>query len=764
MPYPQHPYFKMESYSSSNAAMNNLYNNNIVASSFSPFEMKLSSTTATKKVSFSSVAGRKSEQIVAGVDKNNINNNNNNNEESIEVVCSLQEEEKEKLEEVGDYLEMELTSDESEEEWSTDDDADDEEESENEEETEEELEAKRILSDAAKLKQLAVFFAHPEKPVEMDGLSCGRNVFAQPSWVTETDGLDEDEQEEREMILAEAKALKALATNFLHPERPLKVDSTACARNYFSQPWATMEQETFGSAEARAHAIAEAKALKKLAYQYQHPEARLQVDPAVYGRNYFVRASACEQEDEELIEEKYIILEDLKRLRQVAVDYYHPENKVGTDPSGTACGRNYFNRPSAESTEALSTTKERDCILADCAQLKKLAVTYMHPELPVVLEDPTAFGRNYYGRPSADEQDDDDQGEREQILKDMRALKRLAIDYRHPEKPLKVDPTCFGRCYFGRASAEDQEDDVYSDEREIILAEMEELKQAAVDFMHPERSVSIDPILCCRNYFGRASAEEQESTEQADERVRVLAEAKTLKKLAVDFAHPEHPLETTDPTACARSYFSRPSAPGDTFEEAEARDQVLEDAERLKKLAADFLHPETPLAISSTACARNYYSRASASEHWNAEDEQERAAIQADAGALKRFAEFYLHPEVRVKTADPYACGRNYFARHAAKGISEHISSTGHANEEEANYDDNSQHDGYGHFDMDEDIFQDMRQKIVLPGGTTHDAPKVQSSKISSDEEGELSRSPSSVMLFTGAYEDADHPPLPSMG
>jgi len=130
----------MESYSSSNAAMNNLYNNNIVASSFSPFEMKLSSTTATKKVSFSSVAGRKSEQIVAGVDKNNINNNNNNNEESIEVVCSLQEEEKEKLEEVGDYLEMELTSDESEEEWSTDDDADDEEESENEEETEEELE------------------------------------------------------------------------------------------------------------------------------------------------------------------------------------------------------------------------------------------------------------------------------------------------------------------------------------------------------------------------------------------------------------------------------------------------------------------------------------------------------------------------------------------------------------------------------------------------------------------------------------------------
>ena len=68
---------------------------------------------------------------------------------------------------------------------------------------------------------------------------------------------------------------------------------------------------------------------------------------------------------------------------------------------------------------------------------------------------------------------------------------------------------------------------------------------------------------------------------------------------------------------------------------------------------------------------------------------------------------------------------------------------------------------------MDEDIFYDMRQSIVLPlaSEANPSGPKIQSSKMSSDEEGELSRSPSSVMLFTGAYgEDDAHPPLPTMG
>ena len=783
---------------------------------------------------------------------------------------------------------------------------------------EENRERIRILEDTMKLKKMADFFAHPEKPVEMDGFSCARNVFSQP-WAAET--LDEDYDEERAQILADALAMKKTAVMYRHPERPLEVDATACARNYFSQPWAA-EQETFGQAEARALAIGETKALKKLAVLYHHPEAPLEVDPAcfgrnyftrataedqtdpaeeqeralvladamalkktaaawlhpeaplqvdptVFGRNYFGRASAADQEEDELADERAIILEEMKELKQAAVDFMHPELAIPA-MDAAAFGRNYYSRPSAEETEASATVDERQRILEEVSQLKQLAKDYLHPEAPVQI-DATGFGRNYFGRPSADDQEDEED-EREQILQDMKALKqnaiqyrhpekpleidptvfgrnyfgrasaadkesfaaaeerariiaeatqlkkmatmylhpelpvetdacafgrnyysrpsaeeyesveesqerarvleeaanlkRLAVDYRHPEKPLEVDPACFGRNYFGRASAEEQEEDEYSDDREIILEEMAELKQAALDYRHPERKIVMDPTLCGRNYFERASAPEQESFEEAEERARVLAEASSLKKLAVDFAHPELPLAISDATAGARNYFTRPSAPGDSFEEAQARDQVLEDAARLKKLAADYLHPERAVEISSTACARSYFSRASAPEQISVEEEEERSAILAEASALKKLAVAFRHPELPVQT-DAAAFGRNYFARSSALGVAEHISSSGHANptEHDSHAEEHSHHDDYGHFDMDEDLFYDMRQTIVLPGEThVPAAAKIQSSKISSDEEGELSRSPSSIMLFTGAYDDENHPALPSMG
>jgi len=812
----------------------------------------------------------------------------------------------------------------------------------------------------------------------MDGLSRGRNVFGTPSsWVA----LDEDLNEERDQILADAVALKAAAVMYQHPEFEVQVDTAAAfARNYFSQPWAS-EQETFGAAEARIQAVAQTKAFKDLATLYQHPEAPLEVsgsssgrnyysrasaeeqtdrysdrkrtqiledaaalkhtatmflhpeapvetDSMAFGRNYYSRASGVDQEEDELSDEREIILEEMKELKQLAVDYQHPEMPLVGMDAATAFGRNYYGRASAEAGEAMATANERDLVLKEAAQLKQLALDYLHPEAPLVVADATIFGRNYYGRASADDQVDmeeqeriiaecaqlkqlavdylhpelpitaattdaavfgrnfygrpsaDDQDseqderdlimqelstlkenavmyrhpemplgdvdpsvfgrnyfnrasaidketfgaaeerariiaeaaelkkmatvylhpevpvetvpttfgrnyysrpsaedssdsryerERARALEDAANLKRLAVDFMHPEKSLVIDPTCYGRNYFGRASAEEREDDEYSDDREIILEEMAELKQVALDFMHPERPVVMDSSLSCRNYFGRASAPEQESYGESEERVRVLVEASSLKKLAVDYAHPELPLAPTDGTASGRSFFSRPSAPGDSYEEAEARDQVLEDAARLKKLAIDYLHPERAVDVSSTtACARNFFSRASAPDQVSFEEGHERTAILEDASTLKKLAVDYLHPEIPVKTADPAACGRNYFARSSALGVSELIASSGHVNhptEDYAHAEEHSHHDDYGHFDMDEDLFYDMRQTIVLPGEShVPSAPKVQSSKISSDEEGELSRSPSSIMLFTGNFEDADHPALPSMG
>jgi hypothetical protein len=83
-----------------------------------------------------------------------------------------------------------------------------------------------------------------------------------------------------------------------------------------------------------------------------------------------------------------------------------------------------------------------------------------------------------------------------------------------------------------------------------------------VDYLHPELGVvTSDPTACARCYFDRASAPEQETAEYAEERRMALADAAALKKLAVDYLHPELGVVTSDPTACARCYFDRASAP-----------------------------------------------------------------------------------------------------------------------------------------------------------------------------------------------------------
>jgi uncharacterized protein YqiB (DUF1249 family) len=93
--------------------------------------------------------------------------------------------------------------------------------------------------------------------------------------------------------------------------------------------------------------------------------------------------------------------------------------------------------------------------LEDAAALKQLAVDYAHPELPVVTSDPTATARCYFDRASAPEQEDMEEIEyRRQVLEDAAALKQLAVDYAHPELPVVTsDPTATARCYFDRASA-----------------------------------------------------------------------------------------------------------------------------------------------------------------------------------------------------------------------------------------------------------------------------------------------------------------------
>merc|ERR1712007_65780 len=139
---------------------------------------------------------------------------------------------------------------------------------------------------------------------------------------------------------------------------------------------------------------------------------------------------------------------------------------------GAAFGRNYFNRASAPEVEDVELANERAAVLAEAAALKKLAVDYMHPEVGVTNVDGAAFGRNYFNRASAPEVEDDEfADERAEVLAEAATLKKLAVDHMHPEVGVtNVDGAAFGRNYFNRASAPEVEDVELANERAAVLA------------------------------------------------------------------------------------------------------------------------------------------------------------------------------------------------------------------------------------------------------------------------------------------------------
>jgi predicted ATPase len=255
---------------------------------------------------------------------------------------------------------------------------------------------------------------------------------------------------------------------------------------------------------------------------------------------------------------------------------------------------------------------ERLAILADCRKLKFFAEAYLHPEAPVVNQDPFACARCYFDRPSAVETEDDieEKCELKHVLADAAALKKLAGDYMHPERPVVCeDVTASARCFFGRPSAIEVEEE---DERALVLAEAAALKKLAGDYMHPERPVGCeDATASARCFFDRPS---EVVAEDEFERATVLAEAAALKKLAVDYLHPEKPVVCDDATAYARCFFGRPSAVA--TDEDEERAQVLAEAATLiahlqlaakRKASALLFLPRRLLSrnLQLTACILN---------------------------------------------------------------------------------------------------------------------------------------------------------------
>ena len=244
-------------------------------------------------------------------------------------------------------------------------------------------------------------------------------------------------------------------------------------------------------------------------------------------------------EEDEYADERAKILAESLELKNYAKAWRHPEVGV-SDSDPTSFGRNYFNRASAPDTEDMEDAAECARVLADAKALKSNAVDFMHPEIGVTTTDSTARGRNYFDRASApDVEGIEEANERASILAEAAALKKQAIDYRHPEVGvMESDPTSFGRNYFNRYSAPEVEDVAEADERDLILAEAATLKKQAIDFMHPEMPVEVDANACGRNYFTRYSSPLEYEHEiigymdEDDEEEPVSDEQKTLESLA----------------------------------------------------------------------------------------------------------------------------------------------------------------------------------------------------------------------------------------
>ena len=212
-----------------------------------------------------------------------------------------------------------------------------------------------------------------------------------------------------------------------------------------------------------------------------------------------------------------------------------------------------------------------------------------------------------------------------------------------------------------------------------ILADAKRLRFMAGAFLHPEKPVlSTDTGCYCDGcYYDRPSAPPRLSLEEADEQFQILADATSLGRLAHTYAHPEEPVVTTDPAACARCYYDRPSAPARlSVEDAEEQAAIMSDLDALRRAARDYLHPELPVTTSDpTAFARNYFDRASAPEQESLEEAEYRDAALADAAALKLHAVWHAHPEQPV-VSNPVVTARCFFDRASAPYDAELIIST----------------------------------------------------------------------------------------
>jgi len=262
---------------------------------------------------------------------------------------------------------------------------------------------------------------------------------------------------------------------------------------------------------------------------------------------------------------------------------------------------------------------------------------------------------------------------------------------------------------------------------EQVLADAARAREVAAWYLHPERPVAVSPYATSRCYFGRASAALQESLGEANARAEALADAARAKEVASWYLHPERKVQSG---LQARCYFDRASAvPQESRDYADARAEALADARHQAKVASWYLHPEAP--VGSSLQARNFFCRPSAPERESREYADARAEALADAKLHAEVASWYLHPSSPV-VVDPSSFARAFAFKGSAAGATAKRSR------------------GESAVDIFEMEGEQLSATMVNISnvGLEPVAYQDEEEQQEAGKEGNLSRSPSSVMLF----------------
>jgi len=463
-----------------------------------------------------------------------------------------------------------------------------------------------ILKDCSILKQYAAFHLHPERPVEtVDPTASARCYFNRPS-APQQESIED--AEERIRTLKDCQVLRNCAANYLLPE--------------------------FLAAHAlgREEVLADVKALKMYAKFHLHPELPVETtDAFACERKFFDRPSAPERESREEADEHHQILEDARQLedwvqlqqfgRVLETDYFHSD----------------YGEESIEDDETAGepTEVDRQEALTDIAALKMYAKFHLHPELPVETTDPLACGRNFFDRPSALERESREEAdEHHQILEDARQLE----DWVQLQQFGRVLETDFFHSN-DTINAIEYDEVITEADREEVLADVAALKMYAKFHLHPELPVeTTDSLACERNFFDRPSAPERETQEEAEEHHQILEDARHLEDLVqlqqfghvldADYFHCTFAMDDDDVVGMLDE--------ATTDATAEDREQALADVEALKMYAKFHLHPELPVETTDPlACGRNFFDRPSALERESREEADEHHQILEDARQLE---------------------------------------------------------------------------------------------------------------------------------